>query len=650
MTPRRLAVVVTFALIVALSACAGGSTGSNASSAPSQGSLLSVTASSGTWRPSDDVYALALDDVSPVTVEFSDRPQRNTSTMSTAGLAERWGQLFAGSNPNAAVVASDGTKESTLVVELSSPAYDAEARTLSFDARPLAGAPSGGLAHFSDRVTKTIPATFAPASLFIDNAAPLTSTTLPAPTTAPRPVAACATPPAAPLNGTPVTMVLRNDSALPDDEVFVTLTGTTAAGYTSWGANPSDVVNGSVPLSCLPRDPEDPKGHAYTFEIGEGLASGLVWISLGEPVPTGAGGLPDVQPSFDTTDYRFANVELAYPGQGDMTNVDQFSFGVDLAVKQAGSKSVSASTSYSETTCGIVNALESAATAAGGEWSQIKVTDEKGGFVRVVSPKQRASQPAESNGVANPFRQGWPSMADYLASMAKKTTTVQGLFTPGLGSPSFGQTGWYDYTGTFDEWGNLSLSGKIGSPVGGGPGIGGTPGAELSMRAATEDIDGGGHVIGDNGIVTGIYDENSQYAVGGVNRNGWTNGSADPAAPNDVYNSIYRDFITAFSYGYWGGNVGASTGGFWGTFVPPAAPSGGQPAFAAARRSPDGFAAWNIWSEVMSGFSTNYSIPYGEDYGSGAPDRPSPLLDVPAGGRWEMTIKGDGPGGCLNGL
>jgi hypothetical protein len=467
------------------------------------------------------------------------------------------------------------------------------------------------------------------------------------------PTTPCTLAPPTPLNGPALTMVVDNTSALADDQVYVTLTGGIASGYSSWGAAPYDIVNNSIPLSCLARDPSDPTGHSRTYALGEGVSAGLLWISLGTPIPVGAGGLPTVQPSFDTSLYRFANVEFAYPGQGDMTNVDQFSFPVDLDVWSSPvnvNQAPSQSSHYTGTTCDIVGALKSTVTAQGAnaDWSQIKVADAGGNFVRVVAPKQRARQLDANGGTPNRFRQGWPSMLPYVQSLANQPIAVSGLFTPGASSPYFSETGWYAYTGTFDVGGNLILNGTIGAPVSTGIGTGGWAGSSVSVQASSQDVNGGGTAVGMDGLATGIYDQNSQYGVAGVNRNGWSSGSPDPAAPNDVYNSIYRDLTTAYTYGYWGGVYGSNSSGFWQTFQAPAAPSGGQLGFAPARPSGvESFVPFNLFSLVMFQFSNNYNIPYGEDYGSGAPSRPSPLLNVPSGGRWKMTIKGDGPAGCL---
>lgn len=643
-----LALVAALALVASLAACSpdesgGGDTGAGGAG----GDLVTFTAAGGEWTEAGGAITLTLFDVAPSAVVFTDRPQRSTATMLTAELVGRWEQLYGTDNPNAAVTTTGGHQGAEVVaVELSDPALDVVARTATFSVTPLEpSADLGGLAHLADRVDAALPSAFGHVAVFIDNAS--VGPAVPAASDV-----TCAEAPDVALNGTPVTMAVTNHSAVPADQVYVAVTGVTAVGYDSWATKPSTLMNDSIALACLPQDPGDTSGRTYLFELGEGVAGGLLWVSLGEPIPSGAGGLPTVQPSFDTSLYRFANIEFAYPGQGDMTNVDQFSFPVGLSVFAPGATSPSAGTSYSGTTCEIVADLQQAVASQGdnADWAQVRVTDANGDFVRVLAPKQRARQPDVTNGVPNPFRQGWPSMLAYVQSMAGRQVTVEGLFTPASSNPNVDQTGWFSYAGSFDADGNVTLNGTIGAPVANGPGNGGRPGEQVTMQASSQDVNADGTVVGLDGIAAGIYDQNSQYSVGGVNRNGFTNGEPDPAAPDDVYNSLYRDFITAFTYGYWGGRYGDNARDFWYRFDPPFAPEGGQEAFAAARSGADGFVAWNLWAEVLFGYSTNYAIPYGEDFGSGAPNRPSPLLDVPVGGRWQMTIGSDGPAGCLDKL
>lgn len=464
------------------------------------------------------------------------------------------------------------------------------------------------------------------------------------------------------LNLPAVKMSVVNESGrYSDDEVFVALTGVPFGGYANWGAQPADLINRSVPLSCLPEDPVDPSGRTHTFLLGRGIGSGRLWISLGQPITS---GLPTVQPSPDTTRYRFSYVEFTYPGVGDVSNVDDFTFPIDLQATDTEGNTVTFD--YSADSCTIVGALRRAVTRyndtfvdAGllaeryrARWEQIVVTDDQGHFVRVLAPKQRARQVDTTSGVPNPYAQGWPEMDPYIESLAGRTITVDGLFTPGAGSPAFGQTGWYRYRGTFDATGDLTLAGTIGADLAAGPGgSGSVAGLPMTFRKSTVNRDEAGNAVGVDGLGPGIYDQNSQYSVGGQPRNGWTNGSPDPAAPNDVYNSIYRDLISAFTYGYWGSVYGNNSRDFWRTFSPPGAPSGGRPAFADARHAGgESFQPFSIYSDVLFRFSDHYNMPYGENYGTGAPDRPSPLVDIPPGGEWRMTIRPDGPAGCLDDL
>jgi hypothetical protein len=235
-----------------------------------------------------------------------------------------------------------------------------------------------------------------------------------------------------------------------------------------------------------------------------------------------------------------------------------------------------------------------------------------------------------------------------MRSMIGKDLVVEGLFTPGTSSADAADTGWYSYAArvTKDE---VQLSGTIRSAIDKGPdpqrtiaGSGAIQGKPMTIALDGVDTVSGGTVTANNDLLTGLYDQSSRYSVDGVPRNGMHDGVVELAAPDDVYNSIYRDFVTAFTYGYWGGRYGDSNAGFWGSIAPPKAPEGGQPAFEQARAGKDSFLAYNLYSKVMFEYSDNYNIPYGEDYGSGAPSRPSPLLDVPTGGTWRMTIQSDG--------
>lgn len=384
-------------------------------------------------------------------------------------------------------------------------------------------------------------------------------------------------------NGLRVTIV--NTSGTPDDQVYVMLTGNDTVQ-----ALPEAVIGTSVRLSSLPAVAGTP--HAYSLSIGQGISAGLIWLSVGAPVSN------NPRPDVNTSPTRFANIELAYPGQADLTNVDQFSVPMELATT-ATDGSVLQRTSYSAGTDCILQAIRNEMVRHGGNYDAAVKTN-NGQFVRVVSPSH---QPG-----------AWPGMGSYLASMKGQTIIVKGRF----GNSSYpAESGYYVYTGTFHPTtGALSLTGTIAasSPDGSGARAG------LPVTASASELS------------AAVYDQAGGYHVAGdpvANR---------PPSPNDVYESIYRDLISAFAWGYWGGTYGNDNTAFW-----------GKPAFAAARPAGEPFAGYSIYSSVLWNFTSAYSMPFGESYGSAG--HPSPLLDVPTGtAGMRITILPDTtPGGCPSG-
>jgi hypothetical protein len=98
---------------------------------------------------------LTLKDVSPVTVFFSDRPERIAGNMATQAWVPFWNDgkdSFAKDNPNANLsVLEKGQALEDIVVTLSNPVL--AGKDLSYDVKVLQG---------------TMPASGGPASLFID--------------------------------------------------------------------------------------------------------------------------------------------------------------------------------------------------------------------------------------------------------------------------------------------------------------------------------------------------------------------------------------------------------------------------------------------------------------------------------------------------
>ena len=140
---------------------------------PAKVSLLYVqTAGSGTFEPvagSSSKFRLVLNDVAPAVVYFSDRPNRLAGQVSMQRFLKQIG--FGGKlDPNAAIDIGGADPNSDLIVAaLDKPAYDPKARTLSYEITVLDKAREG-LATFSKRMDKRLPAQFGAVAIFIDDA------------------------------------------------------------------------------------------------------------------------------------------------------------------------------------------------------------------------------------------------------------------------------------------------------------------------------------------------------------------------------------------------------------------------------------------------------------------------------------------------
>ena len=129
-------------------------------------------ATSGTMKPidgTDDKYLLTLNNISPSTIYFSDRPERVSGQASMQDFLDGLG--FSESNPpNAAieVLKADNTSD-VLVVELFSPIYDETAMILTYEVTILKDEVTGGLAHYNDKKSVNIIESFENVALFIDD-------------------------------------------------------------------------------------------------------------------------------------------------------------------------------------------------------------------------------------------------------------------------------------------------------------------------------------------------------------------------------------------------------------------------------------------------------------------------------------------------
>lgn len=128
---------------------------------------------SGTWEPkagADGVFVLTLAGAPPQTTYFSDRPERDAGLAPTQKFLDGIGFLPE-NPPNAAIVAHNETGEQdVLVVELLAPAYDAEAATITYEAKVLRDYGQRGLAELAQKQTDyELAESFSAGSLFIDD-------------------------------------------------------------------------------------------------------------------------------------------------------------------------------------------------------------------------------------------------------------------------------------------------------------------------------------------------------------------------------------------------------------------------------------------------------------------------------------------------
>jgi hypothetical protein len=127
----------------------------------------------GTWTPkpgADGVFMLTLSGAAAETTYFSDRPERDAGLAPTQKFLDGIGFLPE-NPPNAAIVArSDSGEEDVLVVELLTPVYDADAATLTYEAKVLRDYGGRGLSDLAQQQTDyDLATTFGEGSLFIDD-------------------------------------------------------------------------------------------------------------------------------------------------------------------------------------------------------------------------------------------------------------------------------------------------------------------------------------------------------------------------------------------------------------------------------------------------------------------------------------------------
>jgi hypothetical protein len=227
--PRRRArdaALVVVAAVAVIAGCTGSPSGSVTDATRTMSLLFVQNAQSGSLEPvagSGD-HDLRLRGVEPSTSWFSDRPQRQAGTEPTSAVVGDWDAYgFRADPPNAALVLTDHPeREDTVIVELRDPRYDEAARELHYRVRVL-DTPREGLGFAVGQAPAQLPATFAAASLFIDDA------TVRATTTAGNDLQATAT-----TTGTSIAATTTSAAAATTSAPVASPTGATSAACTSY--------------------------------------------------------------------------------------------------------------------------------------------------------------------------------------------------------------------------------------------------------------------------------------------------------------------------------------------------------------------------------------------------------------------------------
>jgi len=145
-TRERKTLLAGFGVLVLTALLVGTAVLADRKNAPQSDWLMVMKAEQAQFvEATDGTYTLTLTDVDPVTLAFTDRPERTAQTWDTTVVLDYWESEFDGDPPNAAVTA-DGVR---VAVTLSGPRIGMSARSdgavtpyagaLTFTAAPLPG-------------------------------------------------------------------------------------------------------------------------------------------------------------------------------------------------------------------------------------------------------------------------------------------------------------------------------------------------------------------------------------------------------------------------------------------------------------------------------------------------------------------------------
>lgn len=263
MRPSARILRTTVALVVALAAGCGGAA-HGGSDATAGDWLFAQSAGASRIAGAGESFVLTLSDLAPVTLAFTDRPERATRTIPSARFLDGWNVLFAGDPPNAVLeLAADGRQ---VPVTIRAARYAAGGGTASYVVIPLDGA-----------LATLPPATdLGSASLFIDGASDPELLGFPSPTTTSEVELAAAVVTA---DGVTVQYTDVNGSTPASDGSTIVLWPASTIPWSTMPAQtmpiPSDASAGLVTFSGL-----DTATTSYVFAFTTGAAIGTTAASV----------------------------------------------------------------------------------------------------------------------------------------------------------------------------------------------------------------------------------------------------------------------------------------------------------------------------------------------------------------------------------
>jgi hypothetical protein len=267
--------------------------------------------------------------------------------------------------------------------------------------------------------------------------------------------------------------------------------------------------------------------------------SGRTYMSLGAEIPgMAAGFIPNAND--DTVDSRYQYFEPTVDNSQlniDLSYIDFTSFSLSLTANNA--PHGTNKTQSSHTTQELVSATAgSAKTTDGSELFYTSGTPPTSKFLRVISPQLGAS------GLYHDF-------THYLKTeLVGKSVEISGTYVGTVVNKQQQPTGnpltqaqSYDYTGSIDATGKVTLTPNAGS------GNGSAPGVPTVQQGPGVGVAGGNIVISfdDLNKESGVYGCNTPYTVG--------TGSKTTGIENNIYGQVVGDFLSGLNFGYIGSIV-----------------------------------------------------------------------------------------------